>query len=113
MRVRNWLRKNGHLLMFLLPGLILYSVFMAYPLLTSLSYSLYDWRGLLRLDFIGLENFITVLTRWPYNERFWNALGHNAIFFAVTFTIQSTLGLAVRSEEHTSELQSRGHIVCR
>src|SRR5690625_5665862 len=24
-----------------------------------------------------------------------------------------TLGLAARSEEHTSELQSRGHLVCR
>ncbi len=95
MRLRNWFRKNGHLLIFLLPGLVLYSVFMAYPLLTSLSYSLFDWRGLLRLEFIGFDNFITVLTSWPYNERFWNALAHNAIFFVVTFAIQSTLGLGL------------------
>src|SRR2546430_6655434 len=29
------------------------------------------------------------------------------------FQLQSTLGLVVRSEEHTSELQSQSNLVCR
>src|SRR5690606_36836431 len=68
---------------------------MAYPLVSSLSYSVFEWDGLLRRGFAGLQNFVTVLTRWPYNERFFSALGHNAVFFAVTFQIQTTLDLFV------------------
>lgn len=75
--------------------MLIYGAFMAYPLLSSLSYSLFDWRGLVRGAFSGFDNFATVLTRWPYQERFWNAISHNAIFFALTFTIQTTLGLFI------------------
>jgi len=80
---------------FLTPALIIYGAFMAYPLVSSLTYSLFDWDGLVRRGFVGLQNFVTVLTRWPYRERFFNALGHNAVFFALTFLIQTTLGLFV------------------
>lgn len=75
--------------------MLIYGAFMAYPLLSSLSYSLFDWRGLVRGAFSGFDNFATVLTRWPYQERFWNAISHNALFFALTFTIQTTLGLFI------------------
>lgn len=91
--MRAWLRKNGHLVLFLLPGLILYAMFMAYPLVTSLSYSFSDWDGLVRKGFSGFRNFLVVLGQWPYNVRFWSALGHNAVFFGITLLIQSTLGL--------------------
>lgn len=91
--MKEWYRRNGHLVIFLLPGVLLYGIFMAYPLASSLAYSLFDWNGLLRGAFSGLDNFATVLGSWPYNERFWSALGHNVIFFVVTFAIQSTLGL--------------------
>jgi raffinose/stachyose/melibiose transport system permease protein len=90
---RVWFRRHGHLVVFLAPGLLLYGLFMAYPLLTSLSYSLSDWHGLLRGAYSGLANFSKVLGQWPYNVRFWGALSHNALFFALTFIIQSTLGL--------------------
>jgi raffinose/stachyose/melibiose transport system permease protein len=88
-----WYRRNGHLVIFLLPGLLLYGFFMAYPLASSLAYSLFDWDGLIRRGFTGLENFGRVLGNWPYNERFWSALAHNVVFFLVTFVIQTTLGL--------------------
>lgn len=93
--VRRWFRRHGHLVTFLLPGIVLYGLFMAYPLVSSLSYSLFEWQGLLRRGFAGLQNFMTVLTQWPYNERFWGALQHNALFFGVTFLIQTTLGLFI------------------
>ena len=92
---RSWWGRNGHLVMFLAPAILIYGLFMAYPLVSSLSYSLFEWDGFLRKGFAGLKNFVTVLTRWPYNERFWSALTHNAYFFIVTFLIQTTLGLFV------------------
>ncbi|MDZ7802185.1 MAG: sugar ABC transporter permease [Trueperaceae bacterium] len=93
--LRRWFSRHGHLVVFLLPGLLLYGLFMAYPLASSLTYSLYSWDGFLREGFVGLDNFRTVLSRWPYNERFWSALWHNGLFFLLTFAIQTTLGLFV------------------
>ncbi len=92
---RRWWGRHGHLVVFLTPALVIYGMFMAYPLLSSLTYSVYEWDGFVRKGFNGVQNFVTVLTRWPYNERFWGAMSHNAIFFAVTFAIQTTLGLFV------------------
>lgn len=92
---RNWWSRNSHLIMFLAPAVAIYGLFMAYPLLSSLSYSLFEWDGFMRGGFAGLKNFATVLTRWPYNERFFSALAHNAYFFVITFAIQTTIGLFV------------------
>ena len=92
---RRWWGKHGHLFLFLTPALLIYGLFMAYPLVSSLTYSLYEWDGYVRKGFTGLANFVTVLTRWPYQERFWGALSHNALFFVLTFALQTTLGLFV------------------
>ena len=93
--LRRWLQRNGHLVVFLAPALLLYGLFMAYPLAASLSYSVFEWDGFVRGGFAGFDNFVTVLTQWPYNDRFWGALRHNAVFFVLTFAIQTTLGLFV------------------
>src|SRR5690625_5442257 len=37
---------------------------------------------------------------------------HRANLF-IKFGVKNVVGLVKRSEEHTSELQSRGHLVCR
>src|SRR5690625_3608878 len=45
-----------------------------------------------------------------------NALGRVALLWSIQLTLVACLRLAghgLRSEEHTSELQSRGHLVCR
>ena len=80
-------------LAFLLPGLVLYGLFMVYPLASSLGYSLFDWDGLVRRGFVGLKNFRTVLLEPPFSVRFIGAFKHNVLFFSLTFVIQSTLGL--------------------
>ncbi|HEY8425751.1 MAG TPA: sugar ABC transporter permease [Limnochordales bacterium] len=87
-----WLGRRIHLA-FLLPGMVLYGLFMVYPLASSLGYSLFEWDGLIREGFAGLRNFRTVLFEPPYSVRFVGALKHNVLFFAMTFAIQSTLGL--------------------
>src|SRR5690625_5526870 len=40
-------------------------------------------------------------------------LGEGTVGFQVRFTRETSRGARLRSEEHTSELQSRGQLVCR
>lgn len=88
-RPRLWL-----LLAFLLPGLLLYTVFIVYPLISALQYSLFRWSGTRQGGFAGLANFGDLFTRYPLSEQVWRALEHNALFFAGTMLVQTTAGLA-------------------
>src|SRR5690625_6100457 len=42
-----------------------------------------------------------------------NAAAARQVLVRLEFSAVSDLSMSVRSEEHTSELQSRGHLVCR
>ncbi len=90
--MKRWAQKHIYLF-FLLPGLLIYALFMVYPLTSAIGYSLYSWDGMVKGVFQGLENFRVVLAENPYNIRFWSAFQHNWIFFGLTFVLQSTLGL--------------------
>jgi len=82
----------------LVPALLLFSLFMVYPFILSVRISLFDWQGLGPIDhFVGLQNFITTLTKAPSSDRFWNALNHNFfLFLASTLTLQvPAVGLAL------------------
>jgi raffinose/stachyose/melibiose transport system permease protein len=81
------------LLVFMLPALLLYTVFVVYPLVSALQYSLYEWSGTRQDGFAGLGNFRDLFTRYPLSEQVWRALEHNVLFFAGTMLIQNTAGL--------------------
>ena len=81
------------LLIFLVPGLALYTVFIVYPLLSALQYSLFRWSGTRQSGFAGLANFGDLFTRYPLSEQVWRALEHNVLFFAGTMLVQNTAGL--------------------
>ncbi|MGD9928268.1 MAG: carbohydrate ABC transporter permease [Sphaerochaeta sp.] len=85
--------KTLWILFFITPGLMVVGVFILLPLFMSLFNSLFSWRQLVRLDFVGLDNFRRLLTTFPYQERFFNALGNNLTWFLSTTLIQNTLGL--------------------
>ena len=97
-RRRTW-RKNAMMpsvptiALFILPALILYTVFMVYPLVQALIFSTFEFNGLVRGDFVGLHNFQELFTRYPLNEQLPRAFGHNVAFFIGTMTIQTSLGL--------------------
>jgi raffinose/stachyose/melibiose transport system permease protein len=77
---------------FLLPALVLYSVFLLYPIVQSARYSLYDWNGFGPLDeFVGLENFRDVFG----DARFRSALTHNSIIVVLSLLIQLPAALAL------------------
>ena len=78
---------------FLLPAFVLYAVFMIWPLVQSMYFSLYEFKGLSREGFVGLANFKELFTRYPLNEQLPRAFMHNISFFIGTMLIQNTLGL--------------------
>lgn len=78
---KNYKKHLAHL--FLLPAALLYGVFQLYPLLTAVVNSFYSFEGFDRDTFIGIQNFVVLLTEEPYNSTFFNAFKHNWIFFII------------------------------
>jgi ABC-type sugar transport system permease subunit len=63
--------------LFVLPAFVLYAMFMLYPFVGSIYYSLTSWDGASPTkDFVGLKNYSTML----HDDRMWSALSHNAIW---------------------------------
>jgi raffinose/stachyose/melibiose transport system permease protein len=80
---------TGHL-WFVLPGFVVFAIFLIYPMLVAFRVSLYDGRGLGSAGhFIGLGNFVEALNALT----FYRALWHNLILFAAILVAQHTLGL--------------------
>lgn len=71
------LRKGKPFLWFILPGFILYSVFIVAPILFSMFYSVHEWEGLGAMKFVGLDNFRTLFTDARISPIFFNALKNN------------------------------------
>ncbi len=46
----------------LVPALAAYGMFVIYPLATGIQFSFYDWNGIGVATWVGLENYLTVLT---------------------------------------------------
>jgi raffinose/stachyose/melibiose transport system permease protein len=79
---------------FVAPALLLYTVFIVYPLASALQYSLFEWEGVRQVGFAGLSNFKDLFTVFPFDVQLVRAFGHNLAFFAGTMAIQNTMGLA-------------------
>lgn len=78
---------------FVTPGLVIVLVVIVMPLFSSMFNSLYEWDGLIRVRFVGLENIRKVFSAYPYKDLFFNALGNNLKWFLTTMLVQNTLGL--------------------
>src|SRR5436190_4471510 len=86
-------QKNGTWILFLLPALAVYIIFMAAPLFDSLRLSLYTGSGYTLTTFVGLKNYIELFTNPLWVKRFTGALLHTCVFFAIHMSVQNTLGL--------------------
>jgi raffinose/stachyose/melibiose transport system permease protein len=90
-RRRKAVRKYAHL-WFVLPGLIVFGLFMIYPAVSGFAISLTAWTGMGNdFHFIGLENFVTALTSWALYRAAW----HNLIMFVAILIFQHTVGLFI------------------
>ncbi|MEX2415571.1 MAG: sugar ABC transporter permease [Paenibacillaceae bacterium] len=81
--------QKGIVHLFPLPALVIYTIFIVYPILAAFSYSLYDWKGLRKGAFIGVDNFIALFTKEPFNHLFWNALWNNVYYFVLEMIVQN------------------------
>lgn len=85
------MKKHAYLLM-AVPALVLYSMFVAYPFLSSIGLSLFDWPGIGPKKFIGLENYRTILSGYMKPE-FVRSITHNAQFFFWSWVLAIVPGL--------------------
>lgn len=79
--------------LFLMPALLIYIAFMAFPLINSMRLSFYTGEGLSPDRFVGLENYLELFTNPLWRDRFFNALWNTFIFFSIHMLVQNTLGL--------------------
>ncbi len=82
--------KRPHILVFLAPAVIVYTLIMILPLFGTLQLSLFRGEA-----FSGLDNFRTLLGDPRWSASFWNALGNNLWFFIVHMVVQNPVGIAL------------------
>jgi len=88
-RTRRW-----HILVFLAPALLVYTVIMIVPLVDTLRLSLF--RSVDRVpEFVGLDNFAVLFFDPRWSEHFWQALRNNTYFFAFHMLVQNPIGIAL------------------
>ena len=78
--------------LFLVPAFILFFIFLAYPIIQSVYYSLFNWSGFGPAeDFVGLTNFTRIFT----DEIFRKALTNGLILVVMALLIQLPFSLAL------------------
>ena len=77
---------------YIIPALLFYVVFMAYPMIDSVRLSLYSGTAGTR-EFVGFANYVRLFTDEVVSKRFWGAFRNNWIFFAWHMILQNSLGI--------------------
>lgn len=96
-----------HILVFLAPATLIYTLFMIYPLVDSLRLSLFSTVGGGKEIFVGFQNYVTLLTAELWSVRFWGALRNNFIFFIIHILVQNPVGLALAALLNARRLYGR------
>ncbi len=86
-------RYQWHWFLYLIPALIFYLVFMAYPMIDSLRLSLYTGNNPQTRSFVGLGNFTRLFTDAAISERYWGAFFNTWYFFFIHLIFQNALGI--------------------
>ena len=85
-------RKYGVGYLFILPTVILYTVFILYPFLGSFYLSLTSWDGVSRSKtFVGVANYINLVQ----DPLLWASLQHNVVWMATMAVVPIFLGLVL------------------
>lgn len=69
-------------ILFMLPFLLITVIFIIYPLFDVIRYSFYNWNGIGKPKFVGLDNYIML----PSTEGFW-AMAQATLIYAVGVTV--------------------------
>ena len=78
--------------LFLLPAIVLFLLFVVYPIIQSIYYSFFNWKGFgPAVDYVGIENFENILT----DKVFIIALRNGFLIIALSLFAQLPLSLAL------------------
>jgi len=81
---------NLTITLFLLPAIILFLLFVVYPIFSSIYYSLFNWKGFgPAVDFVGLNNFKNILS----DKIFLIALRNGLLIIVFSLVVQLPLSL--------------------
>jgi raffinose/stachyose/melibiose transport system permease protein len=75
--------------LFLIPALIIYAVYIIYPIVGTFNYSLYNWKGGADKTLIGFDNYSKLFA----DSIFWYALFNNIKVILASVFLQIPLGL--------------------
>ncbi len=94
MQVNFWDRNQLRLtpLFFLAPAMLLFAVYVLYPIFSSLWISLYEWNGVGEMFWVGLSNYIEMFDDDRVHTAIWNNIIW-LIFFLLAPLISLTLGI--------------------
>lgn len=87
-------RSRIAVLVFLLPPLLLYGVAVLVPIVQSLVLSLFEWDGITAMEFVGLDNYVRMLTG---DDIFWTAFVNSLGYLAICLVLQLGGALVVAS----------------
>jgi multiple sugar transport system permease protein len=77
---RRWNQRTLAPWLFLAPGLFMFTVYVLWPILQSITLSFYDWNGLYNQDgqftgtFVGMGNYAELMTDPAFETSLWNNL---------------------------------------
>ena len=78
--------------LFLLPAFVLFLIFLIYPIVSSVHYSLFNWNGIgPAVKFVGLDNFKQILS----DQVFIKAAVNAALIVVLSLAVQLPLALAL------------------
>jgi len=91
-------KSNGlklFMVLFLLPSILIYTVFLLLPILDSMRLSFYTGKGLIPDEFVGFDNYIKLFTQFPFKGQMVNAFTNNIKFFVIVTLIQNIVGFFI------------------
>lgn len=85
-------RNFGTIFLFLTPALLIFSIFLIYPIIQSAYYSFFNWKGFgPATDFIGLDNYTRILS----DKNFLRAVQNGLLIVVLSITLQLPLALVL------------------
>ncbi len=84
---------TGGWYLYLVPALLIYTIFMAWPLADSIRMSLFSTGASGNQTFVGFDNYVRLFTDSETAARFWGAFGNTWYFFMIHMIVQNVLAI--------------------
>ncbi|WP_367619436.1 carbohydrate ABC transporter permease, partial [Brachyspira aalborgi] len=99
-------KENIIIILFLAPALLIFIIFILYPVFNTIYLSFYSWKGIYgsTLNFVGFDNYIMVLK----SDHFYKALLNSLYFliggFVILMPLSFLLALLITSKLQYTKL---------